>query len=891
MKPSRPSPLSSLFSLTAGLFFASGATALVYQVAWLRSLLLVFGSTAFAVATILTSFMAGLAGGAYYVGRWIDRSPHPLAVYGLLEIGIGLYALAVPLLLAALEPIYRDVWVSLHPPAYAFALLRFFLCFLVLLVPTAMMGGTLPALARFSARLPLDIVGSVGALYGVNTLGAFCGTLLSGFLLLPAIGLGATLRLTAAVNVLIGLAALAMALRERRRVGRPQPAEGGALPVSEATAGADAAATAPAAQRGDRSRRAAIRAAFALTGAAALVLEVAWTRVLSLVIGPSVYGFALMLAAFLAGLGLGSLIFAGVISRFRWTGVWPFAALSAATGALAYGALLSFHRLPYIYVRLFERWGALESRPGIVFAIGLVLSGAVMLPPTLAMGGLFPAALKGFGLAKDEAGRGVGGLYAANAAGAVAGAFAAGFLLIPAFGLQGTVLAAAWLYLAVAGALAWLVCREHRMAWAIPVAAVALGALTLIGAPPWNRLVMSSGVYHYAGKFGQPESAAQLARQADQDYEELFYREGLVSTVLVARERRVAARLGGGPGGGGPNPTPSLLLINNGKVDASSVGDMPTQVLSAHIPLLLHPAPRRALVIGLASGTTAGSALRHELESLDIVEIEPATVEAAAFFDFVNGRPLDDPRARISFADGRTYLLLTDRSYDVIISEPSNPWITGVSNLFTLEFFELARERLAEGGVFCQWVQMYGMSSENLEVLLRTFRSVFPSALVFNTIRYTDILLVGAMQPLRIVPSELERRLTRPEVAADLARVGITDAAQLLARGRLGPRELEELVGDRGTLLNTDDNARIEFSAPLDLYRETRGENERLLEGFARGLGAYLVGDDPDVSVPFLEQLAAAYLELGFHAEAEATLRVARNARRGDSGSPDDVRP
>jgi spermidine synthase len=856
---SPPSKSSPIFPIIVFLFFASGATALVYEVAWLRSLILVFGSTAFAVSTILTSFMGGLAVGSYAVGRWVDRRANPLAVYGALEVAIGLYALAIPQLFDALQPIYRWLWVSLHPSAYVFTVVRFVLCFAVLFLPTAMMGGTLPALARFATGVPRKLAASVGGLYGVNTLGAFLGTMLAGFTLLSSYGLAATVRIAAVANLIIGAAALALAWRRRAAgVAEIAAAHGPAGAVPEESLGGPGidAAIGPKA----------ITVAFALTGFAALALEVAWTRVLALVIGPSVYAFSLMLAAFLAGLGLGSVIFSWAIGRYRWTGVAPFVGLAAGAGILAFVTLLAFHRLPVLYWRLFESWGGTEGAPGAVFAIGLLLSGLVMLLPTLAMGGLFPAALEGFGLSRSRAGRGVGRLYAANSGGAIAGAFAAGFILIPLVGLQITVLVAAWVYLAAAAGLWWLAARGRRTAWLGPVLAVGLAPAMYLAAPSWNRLLMSSGVYHYGVQKEEASSRAEFGEEARPAYEEVFYREGMVSTVLVAREQGVYGRLGA-------DSVPSMILVANGKVDASSTADMPTQILSAHIPLLLHREPSRVLVIGLASGTTAGSALRHDIESLDVVEIEPAVVAASHAFDFVNGRPLDDPRTRLSVADGRTFLLLGAERYDVIISEPSNPWITGVSNLFTLEFFQLARGRLAEGGVFTQWIQMYGLSPENLEVVLRTFRAVFPEAYVFNTIPYTDLLLIGATEPLRIDPLEIEWRAGREAVREDLRRVDVGGGAQLLARGRLGPAELAELVvSARGPdVLNTDDNAWIEFRAPLDLHRRTRGANEQLIEAFARGLGRYLEGEDPETLAAFRAELAAEYQKLRFLAEAEAT--------------------
>ncbi|HSG80604.1 MAG TPA: fused MFS/spermidine synthase [Gemmatimonadota bacterium] len=846
--------LTQLFPVIAVLFFVSGSTALVYEVVWLRSLLLVFGSTTFAASTVLTSFMAGLAAGSWGIGRWIDGRGRPLLVYGVLEIGIGLYALASPHLFQAVEPLYRVLWVGLDPPPLLFALARFALCFLVLFLPTALMGGTLPALSRFAAGLPQGMVGSVGRLYGLNTLGAFGGTLLAGFLLLPGFGLTTTLGLTAGVNIVVGLLSVGIAVAAAK--GGEESAQNAGVAVSDDGWKAPVVAS--------RLRRRLIVICFALTGCAALVLEVAWTRVLTLVIGPSVYAFSLMLAGFLGGLGLGALIFSWVMDRFRWRGSEPFVALSMTAGLFAFVTLLAFARLPLLYASLFQRWDAIAD-PRALFSVGALVSGCVILPATLAMGGLFPAALEAFGIERGAAGRDVGALYAANGGGAIIGAFAGGFLFIPTLGLQGTVLAAAWLYLLVAGGMAWATRAAPRAKWLAP-AVLLMGPLLFASAPSWDRALMSSGVYHYLVGEDGTVSIEEYERSLE-TYDILFYEEGLISTILVAREVGVYEHLGDS------GRVPSVLLVTGGKVDASSVHDMPTQILSAHLPLLLHPAPKRVAVIGLASGTTAGSALRHDLESLDVVEIEPAVVTASHQFDFVNGRPLEDPRTRVTVADGRTFLLLEDRRFDVIVSEPSNPWMSGVSNLFTREFFELARERLAQDGIFGQWVQMYGMSPQNLRVLLRTFQSVFPQSFVFNTIPYTDLLLIGSADGLVIDPEALQQRIDEPDILADLQRAGVTDAADLLARGRMGPAELATLRG-ASEILNTDDNAFIEFRAPLDLYRSTRAANEQQLESAAAGLAPYLTPGDLEARRALLLQLASLYRERGYLAEADEADRV-----------------
>jgi spermidine synthase len=301
---------------------------------------------------------------------------------------------------------------------------------------------------------------------------------------------------------------------------------------------------------------------------------------------------------------------------------------------------------------------------------------------------------------------------------------------------------------------------------------------------------------------------------------------------------------------------------------------MPTQILSGHIGLLLHPDPKDVLVIGLASGTTAGSALRHPIGSLTVVEIEPAVVQASHQFDHVNHQPLADPRTTLIVNDGRNYLLVTPQRYDVIISEPSNPWMSGPSNLFTVEFFQIVRSKLKEDGLFVQWVQMYSMSPDNMKALIKSVHSVFPYIHIFSGWVGADLLLVASGKPIPIDVQRLRERLEREAVRTDLRRIGITSVPELLSFFRLGAAEVSALVQDAP--LNTDDNALIEFAAPKDLYRQTNVLNNRMISGSTRGVAPYVANLSDAEKREFFEQLSAAYSKLGLKREAEIAAQAAR---------------
>lgn len=777
------------------LFFLSGALGLIYEVLWLRMLILVFGSTQFAVSTILTAFMGGLALGSYLFGRWIDRRGDPVRLYGLVEIGIGIYAIAVPFLFDRLVPVYKWIWESFEPGYFAFSLLRFLFVLVVLIVPTTLMGGTLPILSKFVARREETIGLSVGSLYATNTFGAVAGTSLAGFILIPGWGVSRAILIAATLNMLVGATAL---LLYRGGAGRV-PAVGTAGPVRGSAIPAEARL---------------ILWVLGGSGFAAMMYEIVWTRVLALIIGSSVYAFTIMLTTFLIGLAAGAAVVARLADRLRGRfAIEGMIALLTGTAVAAFGTLLLFPELPYQFARIYHD---IRGSTSWIFALQFGMAFCVMLPPTLLLGGIFPLAIRCCAPHLEGLGRSVGVVYSSNTVGTILGSFISGFFLIPVLGIQNSLLAAIVVDLALAAVLVagatgalreitgWSIGR--RLAATGLLAALAAGLC--VGAPAWNTLVMNSGVYQYADDMEEADLTREgFDRFMIEDVDLKFYKEGMTTSVMVVQEKSTGV----------------YLLAVNGKIDASSEGDLPTQILSGHIPLLLAANPRDVLVIGFASGITVGAAAQHPVDSITAVEIEPAILEASRFFDPFNHRPLEDPRVRAVRNDGRNFLLVNEQPYDVIISEPSNPWMTVAANLFTREFFELGRARLKPGGVFGQWLQLYGMSPADLQSLANTFRSVFPNVLVFNTIEDADIFLVGSEEPLTIDMEALERRMSELSVRVDLMRLRVESPQDLISYLVFGTDEIDRFT--QGAGLNTDDNALIEFRAPKSLHFETRGAN------------------------------------------------------------------
>jgi spermidine synthase len=840
-------------------FFLSGATGLVYQVVWLRMLGLVFGHTVHAITTVLTAFMAGLALGSFLFARRSAGIRDLVRAYGLMEIAIGLYCAAIPLLFWLAAWVYMSLHRTLGLSFTAFTLLQFALISVVLLVPTTLMGGTLPVLSQALARDDRRLGRTISLLYGINTLGAVVGTVLAGYFVLPALGNRLTVAVAAAANLAVGVLAIAYArLRpeENTAIASP-PAERASVPV--ATGGAVAAPGGTASSEPEPATPLGARltvAALAISGAVSMMYEVAWTRALALVLGSSTYAFTSMLVAFLVGIAGGSALY-GWVWGTRRASPAIFGVLQLATGLAAAAVVAGFDRLPELFLAGL-RW---SSSPAAVQTLQIVVSATALLVFTVFIGATFPCAVAVAAHSARHAGRDVGYIYAMNTLGAIAGSALAGFVAVPALGVQSSIKIGIAVNLALAAVL-FLVSRGRKAA-RLPAAAGALAVgLAVLALPAWDQRVLSSAPAVYGQRLlqhGQNRSLSELLRPAS---EVLFYRDGPSATVSVLRSER------------------SLVLKVNGKSDASDSLDMPTQVLSGQIPLLVRPDAKRVLVIGLGSGVTAGAVARHPVERIDIVELEPAVVEANRFFADLNGHVLSDPRTRVLVADGRNVILTAAEGYDVIISEPSNPWISGLASLFTVEFFGRARERLRPGGVMLQWIQLYGLPAEDLRMVVASFRTAFPVATMWQGTP-GDMLMLGQTDDAPVDLPALKRRFeSHPSVAQDLGRIGITDWADVLSYFVLTAPELARYSA--GAALNTDDRLPLEFSAPRALYLPTaQGNLNQLRRAALARLPEVTPGSTAELSSAHVQyRIGHMYLRRGVNADALPWFERALNIDR-----------
>ena len=776
------------------LFAVSGAAALIYEVVWTRLLTLQMGHGIAAASTVLAAFMGGLAVGAAIAGRRGGRltPQRALTIYAGLELAIGVLALLLPFALTAVRPLLVSAYAN-GEGGSTFALLRLGTSVLLLAVPAAAMGATFPIASRWMVRGAASAARDAGSLYAANTLGAAAGAVLAGFVLIPALGLSGSTWVGVALNITAAAGAFAIAR------GAATAATANSAPAAATPRQGDPQGSAPRPQADGQPWLAAL--ALGASGFASLALQVVWTRLLVQILGPTTYAFSIVVAIFIMGLAAGAAIGAWLVARTRSAAAGLALCMLISVGL----SLAAASSVDWALLTMAE----IVARPGYQFADVLtravLMVTGLLLPMTIAFGAGFPFAVA-LAAGRDESvTEHLGRIYAVNTVGAVAGALLAGFVLVPRVGLHLTIRMVALLVGVTALALLVAAGRTRGRLFGFALAAIVLAAgFTL---PQWDRLLLSSGAYKYAAAIRGPSLETALAAG-----ELLSYREGATGTVAV---RQLAG---------------TVSLAIDGKVDASNAGDMLTQRLLAHVPLLLHPAPKRVAILGLGSGVTLGSALTHPLEAATVIEISPEVVDASRFFDVENHRALADPRTRLIVGDGRTHLMLGRESYDVIVSEPSNPWMAGIASLFTREFFEGAKARLAPGGVLCQWAHTYDISRDDLQSIVATFLTAFPDGSMW-LVGDADVLLVGSTGPLDERVAGMAAAWQRPGVAEDLASVGALDPFAVIS---LFVAQGAALKGwANGAALQTDDRSRLEFSGPRSIFGLSRDDNATSLRELA----------------------------------------------------------
>ena len=817
--------VSVFLGLVYLIFFLSGAAGLIYELVWVRSLGLIFGGSHLAVTTVLSVYMAGLALGSYLLGKYVHHSKRPLLLYGLLEIGIGLFAVVFLLFIQT----YPSIYVPLaqgkdHAPLYL-SFIRVSFSLAALIVPTTLMGGTLPVLSSFLSNDSRDVGRHLSFLYGFNTLGAVAGTVAAGFYFLRFYSVRTTFEIALFINLVIGVTSILL----QKKAGvwlkgyEKADASGNSLVREDFPT-----------ETGDIANRSLslklVLWGIGVSGFCALGYEVLWTRILTIVVGASVYGFTTMLVAFLTGIALGSKAYGFYLRLFQKgkktyeSSVAAFGAIQIIIGLTAWMVAYFIQDLPSISLRLRDTFHSLNLG---LFAMqqwaDLTLAFTYMIVPAFFMGLAFPLAGRvhaGYG---KRAGSAVGEVLAYNTIGAILGAALTGYVMAYLFSIERSLQMLTVVNVGFGLLTLFSLKRNKFLLWVI--GGVAGGALIFLAV---NSSSLRMWDIRYFALFQTNQSeifrTAEVARSAFRNAEVLYYGEGLEAIVS-------SVKIKGGTQG----------FITNGRVEASTnLQDQQLQFILGHLPMLLSKNPKKVLVVGLGSGMTLGATSVHpSVEKLVLVELEPKMVGVAKTFQKYNHDVLDHPKLEVVFNDGRNYLLTTREKFDVITADPIHPWFRGAGYLYTKEYFKLASEHLNEGGIMCQWLPIYELTAENLKSVVKTFHQRFKYTMLWLT--YYDSVIVGSNRAILIDEDDLDRRIKEvPAISDDLRQVMMGSATDLLSYFAMGSEGMR--VFSKDGIVNTDNNLYLEFSAPLNIGQSSlMEENASALVRYREDISPYLL--------------------------------------------------
>ncbi len=837
-----------LFSLILVCFFVSGMTGLIYQILWTRMLVKVIGGAPFAISIVLTIFMGGLGLGSYLASRIIDKITDALKlvrIYGWLEIIIGIYCLIFPAILIAARPLYAFFYNHLFEYFYLYNFLTFLFCLVLLILPVVCMGATLPILCRFYVQKLSHLGDHVGRLYGLNTIGAALGALLAGFWLIAALGMNGTLAAAVMANILIGIVAIfASKTMSGAAFDRPAPPRTSSGQPAE-----------PATLPAQKSTRTAVLIAliiFAVSGFCSMAYEVIWTKLLGLIIGPTTYSFTIVLVTFITGLAVGAMLFGRLADKVK-SPLWLLINTQVLAGLLALLVSQLLGNSQFFFAKLIyenkDSFFMLNASKALVLFL-------FMLPPTLCLGSTFPLVGKIYTYSLDRIGKSVGFAYAINTIGAVLGSFCAGFLIIPLIGKENGLRLVFSIQITaalIAAAAAIWSAKQHKIRL-LPVAVLVLiGAAIATQFPKWDRQSLAYGRYHRLDKIDWILEKSNWfdtlikgrgIMPKTKDLDIVYYGDGIGGFTVVSHDIDMFG-------------TEKYSLILSGKPDASSYGDMPTQVLSAHIPMAFHPNPKDVMVLGHASGITSGEALNYPIETLDILEISAEVMEASHFFDRWNGNVLEDPRSKVIVQDGRAHLDLTKKKYDVIISEPSNPWMAGLAALFTEDFFTIAKDALKDRGIFAQFIHSYQMDWESFAMVGRTFARVFDKNAMVQTLP-GDYLMLGFKGIDGLQIENVKRNMNNTQKSQNLTFLNPTSFY-----GTVMSEDMQQLFGYGKT--NSDLAPHLEFLAPKMMYTDdqtipNRIAAKRHFKPATREIIVDVIGD-VDAQIDFVEMMLSVYGE------------------------------
>lgn len=799
------------------MFFLSGASALIYEVVWVRYLSLVFGGSHLAVASVLTVFMAGLAIGSYTIGKKTVNSRKRLRLYGVMELGIAGGALLFAFLLKYYPAVYVAL-AQLAPDSPLFlTVIRVIFAIMALIIPTTLMGGTLPVLVELVSHQKRTIGSRLAFLYGFNTFGAVAGASLAGFVLLKHFSVSATMSVAVAINIAIGIASIALDSKSLKLFG-------GNVETSDATE----------VETDDRTNRQDLVPQLSLklvlwgigiSGFCALGYEVLWTRVLSVIIGASVYGFTIMLVAFLVGIASGSAAYGPVSnfigSRGEKASVACFGLIQMLIGTAALLVSIRLIDLPVnkpLMMKYFLEQGhsMFEARQWA----NIVLSFSYMFIPAFFMGAAFPLAGRIHTASRDRIGTAVGEVLAYNTVGAILGSAVSGFLLIYLFGIERSLQMLIVINIGFGLLIVGSIIR-NRLFNILNLGATAAVLTMLILAPDLWKIWDTKWLAVYKTNELEAYYTPEILRNLRNSTDVLYYAEG--SEAIVS-----AVRSGDYQG-----------FITNGRTESSNTPvDMQCVFTLGHLPMLLAKQPKKVFVLGTGAGMTLGAtSVYPDVEQITLVEIEPKVIGVAKTFSRYNHDVFNNPKLKIVFNDGRNFLMSSREKFDVITADPIHPWFSGAGYLYTSEYFRLASEHLNPGGIICQWLPIYELTNDNLRSVVRTFKENFKYTMVWLT-QY-DIELVGSNTPIVLDEALLDKRIGITEVKRDLSMVAMGSARDFLSYFLMGDKGVRSYSSE--AMLNTDDNVYLEFSAPLSVGKTSLvSENILAVSGHRESIIPYL---------------------------------------------------
>ncbi len=785
------------------IFIFSGASGLIYQVIWMRQLTLIFGSTVFATSTVLTAFMAGLALGSYYFGRKIDESDQsPLRMYALLEAGIGAFCLVWPLILSVLGGLYVLIHRNVTSEFYTLSLIRFVLTVAVILIPSTLMGGTLPVLTRFFVKRLEQLGTNIGVLYALNTFGAVIGTVAAGFFLLEAFGIRWTLGIGIAIN--FAVAAIALVLTQRVSGTEDISSQQSAVSSQPEDLVAESRTQLPHTDNQQpTTNNHLVLWAIGVSGFCALAYEVLWTRIMVFFLGSTTYAFATMLAAFLFGIALGSVVFARWVDRMQQP-ITVFGIVQLGIGLFALILMPAFEEL-YGMTRAFQSTFG-SSRFWAFFSCFLV-----MCLPTFLMGASFPLVTKIYTGSERRLGRSIGNVYAVNTVGSILGAFCAGFILIPLLGIRPSIVLMVALNTGI-GCLLVLKSGQQTETGGALLQGISIGMPILnAGLAVILLLTLNQPLFLKSAIFKTQRPGDTL----------VDYNEEVDATVTTLKDDEGVYR---------------LYVDTNQAADASR-WDSPSHRVIAHLPLLLHPRPKRALVVGFGMGLTSYSITQHGVQ-VDAIELSKGVISAAQkHFTHVNGNVFESPLFDYKINDGRNHILMTKTKYDMISTGIIHPLVSaGSSNIYTADFYRLCRRILSEDGIMCQWVPLHRLPETHYKMIVRTFIEVFPHTTLWYKYTPDFVILIGTREPLRIDYKNFIARAQIASISEGLAADDL-DGMSLLDSFMMGPETVRKYVGVGP--VHTDNRPRLEFFRGADLA-DTTTENVKGMAEYRERVLPYL---------------------------------------------------